>query len=157
MKIEEIMSKEPACCTAEDDVEVAAEIMRRLDTGFVPVTKDFTQPSKLLGVVTDRDLCLGVVGTGKERTSVRVGELMSTKLTVCKPSDTAEQTLSRMARSKVRRLPVVNREFEVIGIVSLADIVRHKAVKDSELSKAMAAICAPAKAVRAQAKKAKAA
>jgi CBS domain-containing protein len=157
MKVEEIMSKGPVSCTAEDDVEVAAEIMRRLDTGIVPVTKDLTQPSKLLGVVTDRDLCLGVVGTGKERTSVRVGELMSTKLSVCRPADTAEQVLARMARGKLRRLPVVNRDFELIGIVSLADIIRHKAVKDTELCRTMAAISRPAKAGRAQAKKAKAA
>lgn len=154
MKVEEIMSKEPACCTPEDDVEVAAEIMRRLDTGIVPVTRDLTQPSRLLGVVTDRDICLGVVGAGKERTSVRVGELMSTKLTVCKPSDTAQEALARMARSKVRRLPVVNRDFEAIGIVSLADVVRHKAVKETEFCKTLAAICAPTKAVRAKAKKA---
>ncbi len=154
MKVEEIMSKDPACCTAEDDVEVAAEIMQRLDTGIVPVTKDLTQPSKLLGVVTDRDLCLGVVAAGRERTSVKVRELMSTKLTVCKPSDTAEQALTRMGRSKVRRLPVVNRNFEVIGIVSLADIVRHHATKQTQFCKAMAAICAPARATRAQAKKA---
>jgi CBS domain-containing protein len=154
MKVEEIMSKEPACCTPEDDVEVAADIMRRLDTGIVPVTKDLTQPSRLLGVVSDRDLCLGVVGTGKERTSVKVGELMSTRLTVSKPSDTAQQVLARMARSKVRRLPVVNRNFEIIGIVSLADIVRRKAVKETEFCKTLAAICAPAKAVSAKAKKA---
>lgn len=154
MKVEEIMSKDPACCTPEDDVEVAAEIMRRLDTGIVPVTKDLTQPSKLLGVVTDRDLCLGVVAAGKERTSIRVGELMSTKLTVCKLSDTAQQALARMRRAKVRRLPVVNRNFEVIGILSLADIVRRQATQHTEFCKTMAAICAPAKTARTQARKA---
>jgi CBS domain-containing protein len=76
MKVEQIMTKDPACCAPEDDVEVAAEIMRRLDTGIVPVTKELSQPSKLLGVVTDRDLCLGVVAAGKDRTSIRVGELI---------------------------------------------------------------------------------
>jgi CBS domain-containing protein len=152
MTVEEIMSKDPACCMPEDDVEVAAEIMRRLDTGIVPVTQDLTQPSKLLGVITDRDLCLGVVAAGKERTSIRVGELMSTKLTVCKPSETADQALGRMKRSKVRRLPVVNKDFEVIGIVSLADIVRHQAVKNTELYAALAAMCAPTKTARAKTK-----
>ncbi len=148
MKVEEIMTRDPACCTPEDDVEVAAEIMRRLDTGIVPITKELSQPSKLLGVVTDRDICLGVVAAGKERTSVRVGELMSTKLTVCRPADTAEQALARMARGKVRRLPVVNRDFEIIGVISLGDIIRHQAAKHAEFCKTMAAICAPAKGVR---------
>lgn len=150
MKVEEIMTKDPACCTPEDDAEVAAEIMRRLDTGIVPVTRDLTQPSKLLGVVTDRDLCLGVVADGKERTSIRVGELMSTKLAVCRPSDTAGQAMARMKRAKVRRLPVVNRAFEVIGLVSLGDVVRYQAVKPGELWKTMAAIYAPAKTARTQ-------
>lgn len=154
MKVEEIMTKEPACCTPEDDVEVAAEIMQRLDTGIVPVTEDLSQPSKLLGVVTDRDLCLGVIASGKERSSIRVGELMSNRLTVCRPSDTAEQVLARMGRAKVRRLPVVNRAFEIIGMVSLADIVRHKAVKDAELCKVMTALCEPAKAARTKTTKA---
>ena len=151
MKIEEIMSKDPSCCMPEDDVEVAAEIMRRLDTGFVPVTQDLSQPSKLVGVITDRDLCLGVVAAGKERTSMRVGEIMSTKLTVCKPTETAEQALARMKRAKVRRIPVVNRDFEVIGIVSMADIVRHHAVSNTEIFKTLNAICTPTKAARTKA------
>ncbi len=154
MKVEEIMTKDPACCTPEDDAEVAAEIMRRVDAGIVPVTRDLTQPSKLVGVITDRDLCLGVVAAGKERTSIRVAELMSTKLAVCRPSDTAGQVLARMQRAKVRRLPVVNRDFEVVGIVSIDDIVRHQAAKPGELLKTMAAICAPAKAARKQTKRA---
>lgn len=154
MKIQEIMSKDPASCMPEDDVEVAAGIMRRIDTGIVPVVAGMNQPARLLGVVTDRDLCLGVVGQGKERTSVRVGELMSTTLAVCTPGDTAEQALTRMRRAKVRRLPVVNRNLELIGIVSLADIVRSQAVKNSEIIKTLTAICAPAKAKRAVARKA---
>jgi CBS domain-containing protein len=148
MKIEEIMSRDPASCRPDDDVDVAAEIMRRVDTGIVPVVADMNQPAKLLGVVTDRDLCLGVVAAGKGRASVRVGELMSTKLAVCTPGDTAEQALTRMRRAKVRRLPVVNRNLELIGIVSLADIVRHQAAKTAEVMKTLAAICVPARTAR---------
>jgi CBS domain-containing protein len=150
MKVGEIMSKAPACCTPEDDVEAAAEIMRRLDTGIVPVTEALTQPSKLLRVVTDRDLCLGVVASGKERTSIRVRELMSARLAVCKPSETADQVLARTKRSKVRRLPVVNRNFEVVRIISLTDIIRRQAGTNAEIYRTLAAISAPAKAVPAK-------
>ena len=146
MRVEQFMTEAPACCTPEDDVEVAAEIKKRLDTGIVPVTQRLSQPSTLLGVITDRDLCLGVIAAGRERSSIRVGELMSTKLTVCRPSDTGEQVVAHMRRAQVRRLPVVNREFELLGMVSIGDIVRHKAVKSGELGKTIAAICAPAKA-----------
>lgn len=125
--------------------------MKRLDTGIVPVTQGLSQSSTLLGVITDRDLCLRVIAAGRERTSIRVGELMSTKLTVCRPSDTGEQVVARMRRTQVRRLPVVNREFELLALVSITDIVRHKAVKSAELGKTIAAICAPTKAQVAKA------
>ncbi len=154
MKIEEIMSESPACCTRDDFVQVAAGIMKRFDTGIVPVTETVTYPAKLIGVVTDRDLCLRVLAEGRDPNQVRVGEVMSTKLTTCKPSDNVEQALGYMARAQVRRLPVVNRDFEIVGMLTLGDIVRHKAAREADFLKTMSAIYMPAKIARAKAKKA---
>lgn len=154
MKIEAIMSESPACCTREDFVQVAASIMERFDTGIVPVTETVAYPSKLVGVVTDRDLCLRVLAEGRDPNQVRVGEVMSTELATCKPTDGVEQALAHMRRAQVRRLPVVNRDFEVVGMLSLGDIVRHKGVTDADFSKTMSAIYAPAKAARVSTKKA---
>lgn len=148
MKVQEIMTKAPACCTPKDEVAAAAEIMRQFDVGIVPVTDKVNAHPKLVGVVTDRDLCLKVLAAGKDPGSVTVSDCMSTTLTVCMPSESIEQILRRMGRFKVRRLPVVDRNSEVLGIVSLDDVVRLKAARESDICKAMAAICTPAKAAR---------
>lgn len=154
VKIEEIMSESPACCTPDDFVQVAASMMARFDTGIVPVTETLTYPSKLLGVVTDRDLCLRVLAEGRDPNQVRISEVMSTKLTTCKPSDKVEQALAHMRSAQVRRIPVVNREFEVVGMLSLGDIVRHSAASEADFCKTMKAICAPGKAIRGKVRKA---
>jgi CBS domain-containing protein len=149
MKVQEIMTKAPACCAPRDEVAAAADIMSRFDVGIVPVTDKVNGHSKLVGVVTDRDLCLKVLAAGKDPASVKVADCMTKELTVCTPAQEIDQVLKRMGRAKVRRLPVVDRNFEVVGIISLDDVVRMKAAKDGEICKALAAICAPAKAERA--------
>jgi len=154
MKVEQIMSESPACCTRDDFVQVAASIMERLDTGIVPVIETVASPSKLIGVVTDRDLCLRVLAEGRDPNHVRVGEVMSTKLATCKPSESVDQALAHMRSAQVRRLPVVNHEFDVVGMLSLGDVVRHKAAADADFLKTMSAIHGRAKAARAKAKKA---
>lgn len=156
-KIEEIMTEGPACCTRDDFVEVAASIMERFDTGIVPVTETTGAPSKLIGVVTDRDLCLRVLAEGRDPHQVTVGEVMSTKLTTCKPADKVEQALAHMRSARVRRLPVVNRDFEVVGMLSLGDIIHHKAAREADFCKTMSAICTPAKVGHARATTKKAA
>jgi len=152
--IEEIMAESPACCTRDDFVQVAASIMERFDTGIVPVTDTVGEPGKLVGVVTDRDLCLRVLAEGRDPNQVRVGEVMSTKLTTCKPSEKIEQALEHMARAQVRRLPVVNRDFEAVGMLTLGDIVRHKAASEADFCKTMRAIYAAAKIAHVRTRKA---
>ena len=148
MKVQDVMTQAPACCTPEDDVFVAAQIMHRFDVGIVPVTDKVNAHAKLVGVVTDRDLCLKALGSGKDPATFTVNDCMSTHLTVCTPLESIEVILKRMGRAKVRRLPVVDRNLDVIGIISLDDIVRLKAAKDSDIAKAMTAICTPGKVTR---------
>lgn len=143
MKVEQIMTMDPMCCTRDDFVHVAASIMKRLDTGIVPITEKLAQPSRLVGVVTDRDLCLGVLGTDRDPKLLRIEEFMSTRLATCLPSDTAEKALEQMAHAKVRRLPVVNKQFELVGMLALGDIIRHKAARETDIYKTLVAISAP--------------
>ncbi len=150
MKIEQIMTKNPSCCTPDDFVQVAASIMKRYDTGIVPVTEGLERPSKLVGVVTDRDLCLGILSTDRDSQVLRVQEFMSTKLATCLPTDTPEKALSVMAHAKVRRLPVVNKDYELVGMLALGDIVRHKAAREEDVYKTMAAIWSPKPALKAK-------
>ncbi|MBZ5531290.1 MAG: CBS domain-containing protein [Acidobacteriia bacterium] len=148
MKVQDIMTRAPACCFPKDAIYVAAELMSRFDVGIVPVTEKISQHAKLVGVVTDRDLCLKVLVPGKDPGSVTVDDCMSRELTICTPAERVDLVLKRMGRAKVRRLPVVDRNYEVVGILSLDDIVRMKAAKDSEICKALAAISSPARAAR---------
>lgn len=146
MKVEQMMTRNPSCCTREDFVQVAANIMKRFDTGIVAVTERLDHPSRLIGVITDRDLCLEAFASDRDPATLRVEELMSTKLATCLPGDTPEKALEKMAHAQVRRLPVVNEDFELLGMLSLGDIVRHKAATHAQIFKAMAAIWAPGKA-----------
>ncbi len=151
MKVQEIMSEKPACCIRDDFVQVAASIMNRLDTGIVPVTESAGQRSALVGVVTDRDLCLRVLAADRDPNSTRISDVMSSDVTVCKATDSVETALAHMRHSKVRRLPVVNRELDVVGLISLGDIIRRKAASENEIFKTMAAISAPVKRPQAKA------
>lgn len=150
MKIEQIMTKNPSCCTPDDFVQVAASIMKRYDTGIVPVTEGLERPSKLVGVVTDRDLCLGILSTDRDSQVLRVEEFMTTKLATCLSTDTAEKALSVMAHAKVRRLPVVNKDYELVGMLALGDIVRHKAAREVDVYKTMASIWSPKPVLKAK-------
>lgn len=145
MKVEQIMTRDPVCCTRDDFVHVAASIMKRFDTGIVPVTEKLGEPSRLIGVLTDRDLTLGVLAMNRDPKLLRVEEFISTRPVTCLPADTAEKALAVMAHAQVRRLPVVNKDFELVGMLSLGDIVRHKAARETEIYKTMTAIWAPAK------------
>jgi CBS domain-containing protein len=148
MKVQDIMTKAPACCFPKDAVHVAAELMSSYDVGIVPVTEKISQHATLVGVVTDRDFCLKVLALGKDPAAVPVEDCMSTNLTVCTPGEKVDMVLRRMGRAKVRRLPVVDRNYEVVGIISLDDIVRMKGARESEICKALAAISTPAKVTR---------
>lgn len=148
MKVQEIMSERPACCIRDDFVQVAASIMNRLDTGIVPVTESAHQQSALVGVVTDRDLCFRVLAADRDPNTTRISEVMSPEVAVCKATDTVEAVLAHMRHTKMRRLPVVNNDLEVVGMISLGDLIRQKVITETELFKTMAAISAPVKRAR---------
>lgn len=145
MKVQEIMTIAPACCAPEESIAEAAATMARFDIGIVLVIEKLDTHAKLVGVLTDRDLCLRVLAAGKDPASLTVGECMSTKLVKCAPGEEVDLILNRMARAKVRRLPVTGKNMEAVGLVSLDDVVRLKAAGEAEICRALAAICAPIK------------
>ncbi len=143
MKVEQIMTPNPACCLRDDFVQVAASIMRRLDVGIVPVVDTLGPQGKLVGVITDRDICLGVLADAHDPNITRVRDLMTKDLAVAKPAESMEHVLAHMRRAKVRRIPVVNDNFGIIGMISLGDVVRDRATPEGEVCKTLAAISAP--------------
>src|SRR5262245_41386847 len=105
--VESVMTREPACCTADDSVIECARLMESADDGMIPVVES-RDTRKLIGVVTDRDLCLQVIARGLHPRDLTVEEAMTDEVYTVAPGDTFEKAVQTMAQQKVRRLPVVD-------------------------------------------------
>lgn len=122
MKINEVMTPDPACCEISDSAHKAALIMRELNVGIVPIVESELS-MKLVGVVTDRDLCLKIVAEGRDPKGVKLQECMTSELVTCKPDDDMQTVLQLMQQNQVRRIPVVGEDNRIEGIVATADMV----------------------------------
>jgi CBS domain-containing protein len=120
MQCKDVMTKSPKSFPASGSTQQAAQLMKQENIGILPVVDDKTQ--KLVGVVTDRDLCLGVVGGGKNPQQAKVSEFMSKNVLTCKPDDDLNTAEQRMKQNHVGRIPVVDQSGYCIGIISQGDI-----------------------------------
>lgn len=121
MTCAEVMTPSPSCCQPNHTVVDAAAVMRRADVGLVPVVSE-DSPGRLIGVLTDRDLALKVVGEGRDPRSTSVSEVMTADPIACQPEATVETVMDLMASHQVRRVPIVDASGAIIGIVAQADI-----------------------------------
>jgi CBS domain-containing protein len=117
----DVMTMDPTCCLASDPVSRAAEIMKSEDVGSVPVVDDATT-KHLVGILTDRDIVLQVVATGKDAKSAKVEEAMTRNPVTCKPDEDIQNAFDRMSQHQVRRIPVVDGRDRVVGIIAQADL-----------------------------------
>jgi len=118
--IRELMTKNPSSLESGSSAMDAARLMRDQDVGIVPVVEG----EKLIGTVTDRDIATRVVAEGKSPESTTVGEIASRELVTIDPQQDLDEALRLMARHQVRRLPVVEEDGKIVGIVAQADIAR---------------------------------
>lgn len=121
MRVEEIMTQDPCCCTEDTLVQEVAQMMMENDCGEIPVTDERGHPR---GVVTDRDICMRIVAKGKDPMRTRVSECMTTPVTTVTPQMSVEQCCKIMEKKRVRRVPVVNEEGKCCGIISQADLAK---------------------------------
>jgi len=149
MKIRKIMTKAPTYCTPSCTAEMAASLMHQCDTGILPVVQD-SLDLKLIGVVTDRALCLAVIAARRDPAHTVVNECMSRNPLCVGPDDDIKQAIELMAEHQVRRLPVVDEHGKVIGMLSLADIIEQDAVTVEALAAALKKICAPSRVLSAR-------
>jgi CBS domain-containing protein len=117
-------------------------MMQEKDTGILPVIHDPFTPT-LVGVVTDRDLCLHVVAGGRDPSHIWVSECMTEDPICCTTEDDVFHALELMKEHQVRRLPVVNAKREIVGILTLSDLVRKNAVASGDIAVALERICEP--------------
>jgi len=121
MKCNEVMTKDPSCCLAEDTVFEAAQLMKSENVGSIPVVKD-KETKRLEGIVTDRDLALKVVAEGLDSKSARVQDVMTSGVVSCRPDDNVNEVIALMEQHQVRRVPIVDSSDRLVGIIAQADI-----------------------------------
>lgn len=120
-KCREVMTPEPACCEPGDSIRGVADTMRREDVGSVPVVE--SQGSrKLVGIVTDRDIVVKVVAGGTSPDAATVKDAMTSNPVSCREDDDIQQAMSAMKDRQVRRIPVVDRDGRLAGIIAQADV-----------------------------------
>ena len=145
MTVKEIMKKDVATCTPNDDVATAVKIMHDHKCGFVPVVDSH---GLVAGVVTDRDLSIAAA-TEKHRTAehIAVTDAMSHPVFSCFPDENLKVVLATMAKHHVRRLPVLDKHGHLQGVLSIDDIVqvprRRGTPTAEEIVDAFKGICAP--------------
>lgn len=142
MKVKHVMTRDPSCCLPSDPAPRAAAIMRNENAGSVPVVED-AEGRKVVGIVTDRDLCMGIVAEGREPASVTVGECMTTTVVTCAANDAVAKVTELMKENQIRRVPVVDETGALQGIVAMADVVSRAEVKSTEAHETLKKVSQP--------------
>lgn len=125
LRVESVMTEAVRSCSPDEPLNAAARQMWEHDCGAVPIVSG---DGKLLGIVTDRDLCMAAYTKGLSLAAITVKEVMARHVHTCRPDDSLERAASLMAEGQVRRLPVVDAEHRLVGIVAMADIARSASV-----------------------------
>ena len=120
-KCNEVMTKNPVCCLPNDMVAKVAKSMKRKNVGSIPVI-DNEKTRKLVGIVTDRDLALKIVGKELDAKSTKVEAVMTRKVVTCSAEDDLQKALDAMSEHQLRRIPVVDNDNKILGIIAQADV-----------------------------------
>lgn len=118
-KCEDVMTAKPVCCNPKDSVQRAAQIMKDLNIGAVPVCEGL---SKLVGIVTDRDLTLKILAEARDPKTTAVGDVMTREMFTCAPDDKVDRVFEIMEHQQVRRVPIVDPRDGLVGIIAQADL-----------------------------------
>lgn len=120
-KCNEVMTNRPLCCLPDDMVAKAAQLMQRENIGPIPVIEN-EQTGKLVGIVTDRDLALKIVAEERDPKTTKVEAVMTRKVVTCRADDDLQKALDAMAKHQLRRIPVVDHNDKILGIIAQADV-----------------------------------
>jgi CBS domain-containing protein len=134
-KIAEVMTQRPRAVTAHTTVREAARLMDEEDVGALPVVDE---EERLIGILTDRDVAVRVVGRGLDSDTTAVGDVASRDVVALTPDHDLDDALQLMAREQVRRVPIVARESQLVGMLAQADVAR--AGKDKTTGEVVEAI-----------------
>jgi CBS domain-containing protein len=119
--VSEAMTSNPCTIDATKSVAYAAKMMRDEDVGVAPIVEG----QKLVGVLTDRDVAIRVVAEGRDPQSTTVTEVASKEVVTVDPQQDLDEALRLMAKHQVRRLPVVEEDGRLVGVLAQADVARE--------------------------------
>jgi CBS domain-containing protein len=144
MKVKDVMTKDVRTCGLDSDLSAVARMMSMRDCGVIPVVDN----GQIVGVITDRDICIAAGSKNREPSMVTVSEVMTRRVYSCPPDAEIRDALRIMREKQVRRLPVIDAKGKLCGILSLNDVAikARDAAKPEELSaddveKTLEAIC----------------
>lgn len=120
-KCKDVMTQDPVCCLPTDTVSKAAQLMKDENVGSIPVVED-EETMKLIGIVTDRDLALQVVAPEWDAETKQVDEVMTYEVITCRADDDLQKAVDAMAQHQLRRMPVIDGDYRIVGIISQADV-----------------------------------
>ena len=120
MKVKDVMTGTPYYCDFETNLASATELMWIGNCGFLPV---MGQNGKIIGVITDRDICIALGTRNRLPGDVRVRDVISNRLFACSPEDDVHVALRRMEEGGVRRLPVTEANGTLVGVISMDDLL----------------------------------
>lgn len=148
--VRELMRTDVRTCMPDDALHEAARIMWERDCGVVPVV-DRDGSARVVGMITDRDICMALYTSGGRMSELQVGGAMAREVRSCHPDDTVSDAEEIMRRAQVRRLPVVDEEGRLRGILSLADIAEAAAglretsapIRADEVAAVLEDVCRP--------------
>jgi len=126
MKISEVMTSNVTVASPDQSIQDAAAMMLKLDAGALPVGDD----DRLIGMITDRDIALRAVARGKG-VETRIRDVMTKDVRYCFDDQDTDEIAETMGSEQVRRLPVINRDKRLVGIVSLGDLALQRAADDA--------------------------
>jgi CBS domain-containing protein len=140
VRVQEIMTKDVSFCSPGTNAAAATEMMWTRNCGALPIVED---GRGVVGMVTDRDLLIALGTSNRNAADLPVGEVMNKDLSLCSPDDDVRDALKTMAQRKLHRLPVVDKDGALKGILSLDDIALRADADglSKDLLKTMKAIC----------------
>jgi len=145
MQVKKLMTERVAVCRVNDALNEAARIMWESDCGFLPVVD---HDSRVAGVITDRDICMAAYTQGVPLHASLVSSAMSKMLRTCSPEDDVEDAEDLLRRHQLRRLPVIDTDGRLCGVITLGDFARssqanalRKTLTGARLAKTLASIC----------------
>lgn len=151
MRVEQLMTRQVTACGPADTLDRAAKLMWDSDCGCLPVCSG-DGAARVVGVITDRDICMAALFTGRPLHELCVADTMTKQVKSCRARDSVAEAEKIMSEARIRRLPVVSDEGALLGVITLADLAREATrelksakqdVTETEVRDTLAAICRP--------------